>query len=121
MSNLINFKNAIINNGGATYNLLTGEFNPNNGYMVSIKDHEQVTTFNTENLQYEIARYVKSKAEILMSGFFDVYFLGAWIKDDNLVLDVSVKVDDESEALRIGAENNQRAIHDCNNGVSIDL
>ena len=41
MSNLINFKNSIINNGGATYNLLTGEFNPERGFMVSIRDHDE--------------------------------------------------------------------------------
>jgi hypothetical protein len=38
---LINFKNSIINNGGATYNLLTGEFNPERGFMVSIRDHDE--------------------------------------------------------------------------------
>ena len=121
MSNLINFKNAIINNGGASYNLLTGEFNPDNGYMVSIKDHEQVTIFNTENLQYEIARYIRSKADILMSGVFDVHFLGAWVENDSLVLDVSVHEPNLDVALSMAVANNQRAIHDCKNGVQIDI
>jgi hypothetical protein len=121
MSNLINFRNAIINNGGASYNLLNGEFNPDNGYMVSIKDHEQVSRFNTLNLQHEIARYIRSKADILISGLSEDKFIGAWIEDDNLVLDVSIKVNSLDDALQIGKENEQRAIFDCNNSVTINL
>ena len=121
MSNLINFRNAIINNGGASYNLLNGEFNPDNGYMVSIKGHEQVTRFNKQNLQHEIARYIRSKADILISGLSEDKFIGAWIEDDNLVLDVSIKVDSLDDALQIGKENEQRAIFDCKNSVTINL
>lgn len=121
MSNLINFRNSIINNGGASYNLLNGEFNPDNGYMVSIKDHEQVTRFNTLNLQHEIARYIRIKADILISGLSEDKFIGAWIDDDNLVLDVSIKVDSLEDALRIGKENEQIAIYDCKNSETIYL
>jgi hypothetical protein len=121
MSNLINFRNAIINNGGASYNLLTGEFNPTNGYMVSINDHEYVIRFNTLNLQHEIARYIRSKADILISGLSEDKFIGAWIEDDNLVLDVSIKVDSLEDAIQIGKENEQRAIFDCKNSVTINL
>jgi hypothetical protein len=121
MSNLINFKNSIIGTGGASYNLLNGEFNPNDGYMVSIKGHEQVTRFNKQNLQHEIARYIRSKADILISGLSEDKFIGAWIEDDNLVLDVSIKVDSLEDALRIAKENEQKAIFDCKKSFTIYL
>lgn len=121
MSNLINFKNSIIENSGASYNLLSGEFNPNNGYMVSIKGHELKIPYNTEGLQYEIAQYIKTKADILISGLSENKFIGAWLNDGYLFLDVSIKVDTLNEAIQLGRENNQLAIFDCSNGKEITL
>jgi len=121
MSNLINFKNSIINDNGASYNLLTGQFNPDNGYMVSMQDHESITVFNKDSLQYEICRYVRAKAELLMAGIVDVHFLGGWLDKGNLYLDISIHELDLNEALRIARNNNQLAIFDCKNKVSIYL
>ena len=39
--NLLNVFNRIVENGGATYNLSTGEFNPNSGYGVALKGFER--------------------------------------------------------------------------------
>ena len=121
MSNLINFKNSIINDNGASYNLLTGQFNPDNGYMVSMQDHESITVFNTESVQYEICRYVRAKAELLMAGISDTNFLGGWLVEGYLYLDISMHELDLNEALRIAKNNNQLAIFDCKNKVSIYL
>lgn len=110
MANLINFNKSILENGGASYSLLTGEFNPNHGYMVSIKGHEtKVNASGKKSFQYDIAQYIKSKADILISGITDDKFIGAWIDNDYLYLDVSILVDSETEALQIAKENNQLA------------
>jgi len=109
MANLINFKNSIIANGGSSYNLLTGEFNPNNGFMVSIKGHELSIPYNLNGIQYDIARYIKSKADILISGLSENKFLGAWLDNGLLYLDVSILVDTEIEAIQLAKENNQLA------------
>lgn len=121
MSNLINFKNSILIDGGASYNLLTGEFNPNDGYMVSIKGHELVTPYNPLGLQYDIAQYIKQKADILISGITNDKFIGAWVYDDNLYLDVSVKLQDRADAEQLARDNEQIAFFDCNSGTSIKL
>jgi hypothetical protein len=109
MANLINFKNSIISNGGASYNLLNGEFNPTNGYMVSIKGHELSITYNTKGLQYNISQYIKSKADILISGLSEDKFLGAWLDNELLYLDISILVTTENEAIQLAKENNQLA------------
>ena len=121
MSNLINFKNAIIGTGGASYNLLTGEFNPTTGFMVSIKDHEERSKFNVNNLQYTIARYIRVKADLLLSGESEELFLGAWVEDDILVLDVSLHIESREEAIRVAILNNQIAYYDCNIGKEVYL
>ena len=119
MSNLINFKNSIINNGGATYNLLTGEFNPERGFMVSIRDHDEWSKFNPNDLQYTIARYIRIKADLLLSGESEELFLGAWVEDDILVLDVSLHIESREEAIRVAILNNQIAYYDCNIGKEV--
>jgi hypothetical protein len=121
MSNLINFKNSIINTGGASYNLLTGEFNPSTGFMVSIKGHEERSIFNVNNLQYTIARYIRTKADILLSGENEELFLGGWIDKGDLYLDVSILIENKDEAIRVAIANDQKAYYDCNIGKSIDL
>jgi hypothetical protein len=121
MSNLINFKNAIIGTGGASYNILTGEFNPKQGFMVSIEGHEEISKFNPNNLQYTIARYVRTKADLILSGENQELFLGAWVDGEDLVLDVSVHIESRAEAIRVGIANEQIAYYDCNLGESIEL
>jgi hypothetical protein len=113
MANLVNFNKAIVSNGGASYNLMTGEFNPNHGYMVSVKDHEQTFNANKSSYQYEIADYVKQRAIMLMAGIvnksIDRIFLGGWIEKGLLYLDVSYLVDTEEEAIQMAKDNDQLA------------
>ncbi len=113
MSNLINFNKGIISNGGASYNLLTGEFNPDHGFMVSIMDHEFKTNLVKDSYQYEIAEYIKNKSTILMAGIVDDtierIFIGGWMDKGLFYLDVSFLVDTEEEAIRMAKSNNQLA------------
>lgn len=112
MANLKNFVNSIIENGGASYNLVTGEFNPDNGYMVSIYGHERKLKYDgiTKSVQYQVAEYIKDKAIILSSGATEEsYFIGAWVENNELYLDVSVKVEFSREAYFKAKENKQLA------------
>jgi len=121
MSNLINFRNSIINNAGASYNLLTGEFNPDHGYMVSIQDAEKIIPYNpAENIDYEIASYIKHNAHILIGNVVsDSNFLGAWVTSGKLYFDCSVIVENQDDAERLARENNQLAYYDNKNKVEI--
>jgi len=113
MSNLIKFSNSILNNNGGSYNLLTGELNPNDGFMVSIEGHETIYKYYTESLQYQVASYIKEHAYILCSNLTkQQYFIGAWVHENKLYLDVSIKVDNEAEAKKLAIENNQLAYYD---------
>jgi hypothetical protein len=114
MSNLILFKKSILNNGGASYNLLNGQLNPTDGFMVSIANHETILKNNwMTQLQYHIASYIKEKAYILCGGLTNQrYFIGAWVENDELYLDISTKVTTREEAERIARDNNQEAYYD---------
>ena len=123
MSNLINFKNSIINTGGASYNLLTGDFNPDSGYFVSIEGAEKILPYNKDlNIHYDIASYIKEHAYILLgNAVSDSYYLGAWVNDGKLYLDISILVNTRAEAELLTRSNNQLAYFDNSIKESIEV
>lgn len=108
--NLLNFINDTLNNGGASYNLLTGEYNPNNGYMVAIKGKElkvPVDQFNRKT----VADYISEHTHILLTNLNGDIFLGAWVNEG------FVKVDFDT----INKESAIKMYYDwCNNFLRIE-
>jgi len=123
--NLKEFLKSTIQNNGASYNLITGELNPNKGYMVALQGKEQrfvFDTYNTKSLQYNVANYIKDNALILIGGVVcSDYFLGSWVHNGEIYLDISVNVGDLKEALFLGKKYKQLAIWDCENKCEIKL
>jgi hypothetical protein len=123
MANLKDFLHATLENGGATFNLVTGELNPSVGYMVALGGHEKIIgsdTFSIPQLQYHIADYIKDKAILLASGITDdKKYLGTWIHDGKLYLDISINFIDKAMAVEIATRSNQLAIWDCANAIEI--
>lgn len=116
--NLLNFIKDTLNNGGASYNLLTGDYNPNFGYMVAVKGHElklPITQFHNKSL----AEYIASKCHILMTNSNCNMFLGAWVDKGFVYLDVSQLITDKIKALNIAISQNEIAIFDNENKESV--
>lgn len=107
-------KEMIIENEGLT---LTNEgeiASLKDGFMVSLYGYEKVI----KDIKYLELAQVKSylkKAKKLDA------FVGFWIDDDKVYLDISVNIGDKKEALRIARENKQLAIFDCSNMETIRL
>lgn len=115
--NLSKFYDSILERNGGSYNIVTGEFNPTTGYMVSIKGCEQriaLDKFTREALNY----YLVENIHMLC---LDIYYLGAWVDNDFVYLDVSVNELKESRALKLAKTNKQIAIYDCANSVAIHV
>lgn len=122
MANLRDFLKATMINKGASYNVVTGELNPKSGYMVAIAGHERVidNVTSEKQLQYLIADYLGDKAIILTSGITgDDKFVGTWVNDGKLYLDVSVNIADKDTAIALAKSSNQLAIWDCKNQTEI--
>ena len=113
--NLRNLLKEINDNGGVSYNFTTGDYNPTDGYMVSLPDYEMA--FDKVNEQ-DIKDYIIENIGVL-SG--DNAYFGAWVDRDLIYFDVSVKVDDLYEACYAGIVNEQLAIYDNANAVAIHL
>jgi len=123
MKNKEQFIASTIENGGATMNPSTGDV-PTSGYVVSMAGNEQTYKLFGNDV-------VK---EILVSGAVDLYvkenvvelshpenYLGSWIDDGMLYLDISRVYESEHDALREAVANGQKAYYDLDNAKTIEL
>jgi hypothetical protein len=116
MKNLKEFVAAIIENGGATYNLANGG-TVHDGYMVSKKGFGM--KFEPEvDVTKAVCQYIKEYG-------FELYepenYIGAWIDKGVLYFDISNNYMGRSEAIKKGYENEQIAIFDVAKMESIYL
>ena len=99
-------------NGGASFNITTGVYNPQKGYFVSLGGHSKVIALNKLKM-----------SDIKNSDLFstDYHFVGSWVEKDNVILDVSLQFDDKRFALNFAVSQGQQAIYDANNQENIYL
>ena len=106
----------IIKNGGATLDQNYNNFNNDNGFMVSIKGQEvKVSKNDIKGIQREIEKkrdFIKDKKGL---------FIGLWLDNDIMFIDVSIHIIDYLEALEVARNNEQLAIYDLKNNNSIYL
>lgn len=115
--NLTKVLQEIFLEGGITYNVTTGQANPKTGFMVSILGFEEKINVDKVSDQ-SIKDYVLSNATELWG---DNRYFGGWLQDDNIFFDVSVNIQDMTQACYTGIINKQKCIYDCANKVYIYL
>ncbi len=115
--NLQKFLSEALRNNGGSYNITTNEYNPTDGYMVSLPDNELV--INSDDLCATVlSEYIINNAEELSS---ENSFVGLWIDNGKAYLDVSAKYNNLEAACYVGIISNQKAIYDNANAVAIHL
>lgn len=106
----------IIENKGATLDYNLNDFKSSKGYIVSIKGQEvKIDKNDIENIKKEIEKkreFIKDKKGL---------FIGLWLEDDILYIDVSIHIINYLRALRVARNNEQLAIFDLKNNDSIYL
>lgn len=104
----------ILENGGATLNPNTLEdAGLKEGYMVALNELEEVipvTSFNASQLE-RMATIAKAKGG----------YLGAWVDDNKVYLDISYNIGTLQEAIDTGKREKQLAIWDVKNMREIRL
>lgn len=117
--NLRKILDEILLEGGISYNINTGQMNPSTGYMVSILGYEEKFDVN-EITDADIQSYTLKHIDDLLSEF---KYIGGWLDKDNnnVVLDISINIDDLEYAYYLGMINKQKCIYDCKNKRYIDL
>ena len=123
MKNLKEFVASTVDNGGATMNVATNDV-PTSGYVVSMMGNEKTYKLFGNDVVKEILisgavkMYVKDNDDILsLPGMY----LGSWIDDGVLYIDISNVIDNEHDALRMAVANKQLAYYDLNNAKTIEI
>lgn len=120
--NFINVWNSIVSNEGASYNLSTGEMNPTTGYMVALKGCERIYTApeNLNQFQDVVQNYLSGDLLNIVLSNKDLY-LGFWLHEGKLYIDLSENIQNKISALKMGMERGQITIYNCENTGSIFL
>ena len=106
----------IIENKGATLDSNYNNFKSENGFMVSIKGQE--IKVNKNDIQ-GIKKEIEKKRDFI--GNKKGLFIGLWVDNDIMFIDVSIHIMDYLEALEVARNNDQLAIFDLKNKNSIYL
>ena len=122
MKNLKQFSRALLENGGATFNLVSGE-HEFKGYAYSIHGHEKIHNtlegmFTISEVEQAVKTFVGEKGVELYSVH---NHLGGWFEEGKLFLDITNVTSDLRNAIEQGIRNGQKAIHDFRSGKDIYL
>jgi hypothetical protein len=71
-----------------------------------------------EALERDIVSYVDEHFVLLSS---PTIYLGGWVNEDKVYLDLSLNIDDKKEAMSVANNNNQVAIFDLNSKIWIQV
>lgn len=105
----------INSNGGFTIDLKIG-IQPQSGFCVALKDFEQITINNNNNLDKILSNYIVNHKPKL---FNENYYLGCWVNDNKVYLDIVTIVKDLKLAVKLAKINKQIAIYDLDNQKEI--
>ncbi len=101
--------------GGCSFNVNSGELNPDKGFMVSLTGRERkLPILDT----LEVVNFIKDNSDLLA---LDQYYVGVWFSDGLWYLDVSENFSNKAAAIAAGKERNQIAIWDCSESNVITL
>jgi hypothetical protein len=104
-------------NSGVSYNMVTKEYNPNKGYFVSVPNLETKVSLQSLSVD-DIATFINRHRTLLQD---ETKFVGGWIDNEIVYLDISEQISDKREALERGYKHNQLAIYNASEGKVIDL
>lgn len=106
----------IIENKGATLDYNLNNFNGDKGFMVSLKGQE--VKVNKNDIQ-GIKKEIEKKRDFI--GNKKGLYIGLWLDDDIMYIDVSIHIIDYLKALEVARNNDQIAIFDLKKKDSIYL
>ena len=106
----------IIKNGGATLDKNYNNFSSDNGFMGSLEGQE--IKVNKNDIQ-GIKKEIEKKRELIQDK--KGLYIGLWLDNDIMYLDVSIHIIDYMEALEVARNNDQLAIFDLKKKDSIYL
>lgn len=117
MATIQEFNKRLLTQGGATFNLNTGQIDCDKGYGVSLEEHEQVF-LKDEYTEEDLKKFLLKNVGLLYDDDIEV---GGWIEEGKVYLDLTEVIEDKSEAITKAVNRNQLAIFDFEKKEVIEL
>lgn len=114
---IAHLRNAETNHIGFSYNINTGDSNPDHGYMVSIKGYEETAPSGCDLLAFGRSYFLRHAEHLANPN----YYMGCWVNAGRFVFDISENIQFLETAIALGEINNQEAIWDCASGSEYRL
>ena len=117
--NTLNFHlfNAQMNLTGFSYNIHDGGLNPDKGYMVAIKGHEEIAPKECDLIAFGRDYFLRHATELADPH----YYMGCWYNDGQFVFDISENIQTKEIAIALGEQQEQTTIWDCVSGSEYRL
>jgi hypothetical protein len=114
---IAHLRNAETNHIGFSYNINTGDHNPDKGYMVSIKGYEETAPSGCDLIAFGRSYFLRHAEQLADPN----YYMGCWVNAGRFVFDISENVQTKEIAIELGSINNQQIIWDCESGSEYRL
>jgi hypothetical protein len=114
---IAHLRNAETNHIGFSYNINTGDHNPDHGFMVSIKGYEETAPSGCDLIAFGRSYFLRHAEQLADPN----YYMGCWVNAGRFVFDISENVQTKEVAIELGSMNNQQAIWDCASGSEYRL
>ena len=114
---IAHLRNAETNHIGFSYNINTGDHNPDKGYMVSIKGYEETAPSGCDLIAFGRSYFLRHAEQLADPN----YYMGCWVNAGRFVFDISENVQTKEIAIELGSINNQQILWDCESGSEYRL
>ena len=114
---IAHLRNAETNHIGFSYNINTGDHNPDQGYMVSIKGYEETAPSGCDLIAFGRSYFLRHAEQLADPN----YYMGCWVNAGRFIFDISENIQTKEVAIELGNMNNQQIIWDCASGSEYRL
>ena len=114
---IAHLRNAETNHIGFSYNINTGDHNPDQGFMVSIKGYEETAPSGCDLIAFGRSYFLRHAEQLADPN----YYMGCWVNAGRFIFDISENVQTKEVALVLGRYHDQEAIWDCASGSEYRL
>ena len=114
---IAHLRNAETNHIGFSYNINTGQHNPDKGFMVSIKGYEETAPSGCDLIAFGRSYFLRHAEQLADPN----YYMGCWVNAGRFIFDISENVQTKEVALVLGRYHDQEAIWDCQSGSEYRL
>jgi hypothetical protein len=114
---IAHLRNAETNHIGFSYNINTGDHNPDQGFMVSIKGYEETAPSGCDLIAFGRSYFLRHAEQLADPN----YYMGCWVNAGRFVFDISENIQFLETAIVLGQHHDQEAIWDCASGSEYRL